>query len=42
MTMIDTETRRKLREMGGGILVEALAAQDDVLTIGMPLGLLKV
>lgn len=36
MTMIDTETRRKLREMGGGILVEALAAQDDVLTIAMP------
>lgn len=36
MTMIDTETKRKLREMGVGVLVDALDGQDDTLTIGMP------
>ena len=36
MTLIDTETKRKLREMGVSGLVDALDSQDDVLTIGMP------
>lgn len=36
MTSIDTETGRKLREMGVPCLVEALQAQDDTLTLGMP------
>ena len=36
MTIIDSETKRKLREMGVPSLVEALQAQDDALTLGMP------
>ncbi len=36
MTIIDSETKRKLREMGAPSLVEALEAQDDALTLGMP------
>jgi DNA replication protein DnaC len=32
---IDIETKRKLREMGAGPLLEALEAQDDTLTLGM-------
>lgn len=35
MTRIDSETKRKLREMGVGSLVDALNAQDDTLTLGM-------
>lgn len=36
MTVIDTETKRKLREMGVAQLVDSFDAQDDVLTLGMP------
>ena len=36
MTIIDSETKRKLREMGAPSLVEALEAHDDALTLGMP------
>ncbi len=36
MTIIDAETKRKLREMGAPSLVEALEAHDDALTLGMP------
>ena len=35
MTSIDTETRRKLRDMAAGSLLDALLAQDDTLTLGM-------
>ncbi|WP_241211534.1 ATP-binding protein [Brevibacterium aurantiacum] len=35
MTSIDTETKRKLREMGAMALLEALEAQDEDLTMGM-------
>lgn len=35
MNGIDIETKRKLREMGAGPLLEALEAQDDTLTLGM-------
>ncbi|SMY02724.1 ATP-binding protein, partial [Brevibacterium aurantiacum] len=35
MTSIDTETKRKLREMGAVALLEALEAQDEDLTMGM-------
>ncbi len=35
MTQIDTETKRKLREMAAGPLLEALQAQDETLTLGM-------
>lgn len=35
MTTLDTETRRKLREMAAGPLLDALSAQDDSLTLGM-------
>lgn len=35
MTTIDIETRRKLREMAAGPLLDALVAQDDTLTLGM-------
>lgn len=38
MTVIDIETKRKLREMGVGSLVDALDAQDDALTTGIPFG----
>lgn len=36
MTIIDSETKHKLREMGVSHLVDALDAQDDTLTISMP------
>lgn len=36
MTLIDTETKHKLREMGATALADALASQDDTLTIVMP------
>ncbi|MEI2784117.1 MAG: ATP-binding protein [Candidatus Nanopelagicales bacterium] len=36
MTIIDSETKRKLREMGAPSLVEALEAHDDALTLAMP------
>ncbi len=36
MTLIDSETKRKLREMGATSIVDALDAQDDALTLGMP------
>lgn len=36
MTIIDTETKRKLREMGAPSLVTALEAHDDVFTLSMP------
>lgn len=35
MSTIDTETRRKLRDMAAGPLLDALLAQDDTLTLGM-------
>ncbi|WP_283255771.1 MULTISPECIES: ATP-binding protein [Brevibacterium] len=35
MTAIDTETKRKLREMGATPLLEALESQDEDLTMGM-------
>lgn len=35
MSRIDTESKRKLREMGVATLVDALEAQDDSLTLGM-------
>lgn len=35
MSRIDTESKRKLREMGVATLVDALEAQDDALTLGM-------
>lgn len=35
MSSIDTETRRKLRDMAAGPLLDALLAQDDTLTLGM-------
>ena len=35
MTRIDTETKRKLREMGAACLVDAIETQDDTLTLGM-------
>ena len=36
MTLIDTETKHKLREMGVGALADSFEMQDDVITIGMP------
>ena len=36
MTLIDAETKHKLREMGATALADALASQDEMLTIGMP------
>ncbi len=36
MSRIDSETKRKLREMGAVALVDALDSQDDTLTLGMP------
>ena len=38
MTLIDIETKRKLREMGATALVDALDAQDETLTLGIPFG----
>lgn len=35
MSRLDSETKRKLGEMGVGSLVDALDAQDDTLTLGM-------
>lgn len=35
MTSIDTDTRRKLRDMAAGPLLDALLAQDETLTFGM-------
>lgn len=35
MTVIDIETKRKLREMGVAVLADAFDAQDDLLTGGM-------
>lgn len=35
MTQLDTETKRKLREMAAVPLLEALSVQDDTLTLGM-------
>ena len=36
MTLIDTDTKHKLREMGVGALADSFEMQDDVITIGMP------
>ena len=36
MSRIDSETKRKLREMGVASLVDAFETQDDTLTLGMP------
>lgn len=36
MTRIDSEAKRKLREMGVACLVDAFDRQDDALTLGMP------
>lgn len=36
MSVIDIETKRKLREMGVTALADAFDAQDDLLTGGMP------
>ena len=35
MSRLDSETKRKLREMGVPALVDALDIQDDALTIGL-------
>ncbi len=35
VSRLDTETKRKLREMGASSLVDALDIQDDTLTLGM-------
>ena len=35
MSRLDSETKRKLREMGVTSLVDALEVQDDTLTLGM-------
>ena len=34
MSRLDTETKRKLREMGVPALVDATDIQDDTLTLG--------
>lgn len=36
MTLIDTDTKHKLREMGVGALAGSFEMQDDVITVGMP------
>lgn len=36
MTMMDIDTKYKLREMGVGALVDSFEMQDDALTVGMP------
>jgi hypothetical protein len=33
MSQIDTETKRKLREMGAGTLLEALDSEDEGLVL---------
>lgn len=38
MSQIDVETKRKLREMGVTVLLDAFDAQDDALTLGLPFG----
>lgn len=35
MSSIDTDTRRKLRDMAAGPLLDAILAQNDTLTLGM-------
>ena len=35
MTSIDSESKRKLREMGVASLIDAFEAQDERLTLGM-------
>jgi len=35
VSRIDTETKRKLREMGAAPILEALEAQDETLVLGM-------
>ena len=35
MSQIDTGTKRKLREMGAGTLLEALDSEDEGLVLGM-------
>ena len=35
MSRLDSETKRKLREMGVSSLVDAFEVQDDTLTLGM-------
>ncbi|MEW1982043.1 hypothetical protein AB0333_14115 [Citricoccus sp. NPDC079358] len=35
MTRIDTETKRKLREMGATALLESLEARDETLMLGL-------
>ena len=35
MSRLDSETKRKLREMGVAVLLDAFEAQDDTLTLGM-------
>ncbi|WP_300590344.1 hypothetical protein [Microbacterium sp.] len=35
MSRLDSETKRKLREMGVASLVDAIEAQDDALTLGV-------
>jgi hypothetical protein len=36
MSRLDLETKRKLREMNAGELLEAIDSQDETLSIGMP------
>lgn len=36
MTIIDTATKHKLREMGAAALADALGGQDETLSMGMP------
>lgn len=38
MSTLDTETKRKLREMGATPLLEAIEAQDAALVLGMGFG----
>jgi len=35
MTMLDTETKNKMRDMGAEPLLDALTALDDGLTLGL-------
>jgi hypothetical protein len=36
MSRLDTETKRKLREMNAGELLEAIDTQDETLSISLP------
>ncbi|MBX0302013.1 ATP-binding protein, partial [Cryobacterium sp. 1639] len=36
MSRLDGETKRKLREMNAGELLEAIDTQDEMLSIGLP------